>query len=255
MTRRVSVLIVAVAVAAGAAGAVLYARDSARTAKPPTGACTDWFVSPAYRREINSVRALVPRMKRAFAAPGLSVAIAADGKLVWSQGCGFADLERRRAVTRTTQFRVGSVSKTLTAATIARLAQQGPARRRRRHWSVRRGLTRWPRANPAPARRASRRHSPLPGRRSDQYAALPLAGGQHPHFRQRPPCRAAGRNVPLLELRLQPAGSGRREGNKLSLRECRPRRTADSTSPEVDDSRPPARGRHALLRGHRRAPC
>jgi len=118
-------VIAAVAVAAGAVGAVLYAGDSAPTAKPPTGACTDWFVSPAYRREINSVRALVPRMKRAFAAPGLSIAIAADGELVWSQGCGFADLERRRVVTRTTQFRVGSVSKTLTAATIARLGQQG----------------------------------------------------------------------------------------------------------------------------------
>jgi CubicO group peptidase (beta-lactamase class C family) len=118
-------VIAAVAVPAGAAGAALYARDSAPTAKPPTGACTDWFASPAYRREINSVRALVPRMKRAFAAPGLSIAIAADGKLVWSQGCGFADLGRRRAVTQTTQFRVGSVSKTLTAATIARLGQQG----------------------------------------------------------------------------------------------------------------------------------
>jgi serine beta-lactamase-like protein LACTB, mitochondrial len=125
MTRRVSMITAAVVIAAGAVGAVLYARDSAPTAKPPTGACTDWFVSPAYRREIDSVRALVPRMKRAFAAPGLSIAIAADGKLVWSQGCGFADLERRRAVTRTTQFRIGSVSKTLTAATIARLAQQG----------------------------------------------------------------------------------------------------------------------------------
>jgi serine beta-lactamase-like protein LACTB, mitochondrial len=64
-------------------------------------------------------------MKRAFAAPGLSVAVAADGKLVWSQSCGFADLRRRRAVTRTTQFRVGSVSKAVTAATVARLDQRG----------------------------------------------------------------------------------------------------------------------------------
>jgi hypothetical protein len=88
MTRRASIVIATVAVAAGAAGAVLYARDSAPTAKPPTGACTDWFVSPAYRREIDSVRALVPRMKQAFAAPGLSIAIAADGS---SCGCRAAD--------------------------------------------------------------------------------------------------------------------------------------------------------------------
>jgi serine beta-lactamase-like protein LACTB, mitochondrial len=71
------------------------------------------------------VRDLVPSMKRAFAAPGLSVAVAADGALVWSQSCGFADAARRLPVTRQTQFRVGSVSKPLTAATAARLAQLG----------------------------------------------------------------------------------------------------------------------------------
>jgi CubicO group peptidase (beta-lactamase class C family) len=64
-------------------------------------------------------------MKRAFAAPGLAVAVAADGKLVWSETCGFADRERRVDVTRTTQFRIGSVSKTLTAVTAARLHQKG----------------------------------------------------------------------------------------------------------------------------------
>ena len=64
-------------------------------------------------------------MKRAFAAPGLSVAVGANGRLVWSQSCGFADRGRRRAVLRTTQFRVGSVSKTLTAATVARLRERG----------------------------------------------------------------------------------------------------------------------------------
>lgn len=124
MTRRVVALVAIAAVAAGAVGAALYARSGTPTAKVPIDACRDWLAAPAYRGEINSVRALVPKMKHAFAAPGLAVAIAADGKLVWSQSCGFADRERRRAVTRTTQFRVGSVSKTLTAATVARLGQR-----------------------------------------------------------------------------------------------------------------------------------
>ena len=47
------------------------------------------------------------------------------GNLVWSESCGFADRGRRRKVTRSTQFRVGSVSKTLTAATVARLSERG----------------------------------------------------------------------------------------------------------------------------------
>lgn len=120
MTRR---LLVTVAVGAVAATAV-YAGGESTTTRP-TGACRDWVAVAEYRREIDSVRGLVPKLKRAFAAPGLSIAVAADGKLVWSQSCGFADLRRRRRVTRTTQFRIGSVSKPLTAATVARLAQQG----------------------------------------------------------------------------------------------------------------------------------
>jgi len=122
MTRRLLVAIAAIGVATGAA---LYARGSGGTAQPQPGVCRDWFAAPAYHREIDSVRTLVARMKRAFAAPGLSVAIAADGKLVWSQGCGFAALVRRRPVARTTQFRIGSVSKALTAAIVARLDQRG----------------------------------------------------------------------------------------------------------------------------------
>ena len=108
----------------GAAG-LLQARDRSRVAERRAGDCREWLAAKGYRREIASVRKLVPRMKRAFAAPGLSVAIAAGGKLVWSESCGFADRKRRREVSRTTQFRVGSVSKTLTAATIALLSERG----------------------------------------------------------------------------------------------------------------------------------
>ncbi len=110
---------------AGAAGAALSFRGGEPVAKPASGACRDWVAASAYGTEIEAVRALVPTMRRAFAAPGLSIAIAADGKLVWSQSCGFADAGRRRAVTRATQFRIGSVSKALTAAAVVRLDQRG----------------------------------------------------------------------------------------------------------------------------------
>ena len=113
-----------VAVSAAAVGASLYARGDAPAAKRPARACHDWFAARSYRPQITAVRPLVPKLQRAFAAPGLSLAIAANGKLVWSQSCGFADRERRRAVSRTTQFRVGSVSKSLTAAAVARLDQE-----------------------------------------------------------------------------------------------------------------------------------
>lgn len=57
--------------------------------------------------------------------PGLSVAVARDGAIVWTEGFGWADLEGRMPVTPRTQFRLGSVSKTLTAAALALLHERG----------------------------------------------------------------------------------------------------------------------------------
>jgi CubicO group peptidase (beta-lactamase class C family) len=57
--------------------------------------------------------------------PGVQIAVAIDGTLVWSEGFGYADAARRRPVTRETQFRVGSVAKPLTAAAVALLYEQG----------------------------------------------------------------------------------------------------------------------------------
>lgn len=57
--------------------------------------------------------------------PALSVAVAIDGKIVWAEGFGFANVERRTPVTPRTRFRTGSVSKTLTAAAVALLHDRG----------------------------------------------------------------------------------------------------------------------------------
>lgn len=123
MSRRGLALLAALAVLAGALAAAVFARRD--TDARAAGRCRDWVAARAYAKEIATVRPLVERMKRAFAAPGLSVAVAANGKLVWSESCGFADRMRRAAVRRETMFRIGSVSKTLTAAAAGRLAQQG----------------------------------------------------------------------------------------------------------------------------------
>jgi serine beta-lactamase-like protein LACTB, mitochondrial len=120
---KAAVLIAVAGLVALGAGAYVRSGGPAVERRPPE--CREWVVSRPYIREIASVRALVRKMKRSFAAPGISIAIAADGKLVWSESCGFADRNRRRAVLRTTQFRIGSVSKTLTAAAAARLHQLG----------------------------------------------------------------------------------------------------------------------------------
>lgn len=57
--------------------------------------------------------------------PGLSIAVGQDGKIIWSEGFGFADLEAKKPVTPHTMFRIGSVSKPLTAAGLMLLVEKG----------------------------------------------------------------------------------------------------------------------------------
>lgn len=99
-------------------------------------------VGPAYARQaacVSRVAVQPPARYRAAVAraraiictellphiPGVQVAVAVDGKLVWSEGFGYADVERQVPVNAATQFRIGSVSKPLTADAVALLVQQG----------------------------------------------------------------------------------------------------------------------------------
>jgi CubicO group peptidase (beta-lactamase class C family) len=57
--------------------------------------------------------------------PGFALAVAVDGKLVWSEAFGYADIAAKRPTTTETQFRIGSVSKPLTADAVAQLYEAG----------------------------------------------------------------------------------------------------------------------------------
>ena len=57
--------------------------------------------------------------------PGVQIAVARDGKVVFSKGYGVADIETSRPVTPQTLFRVGSVTKMVTGAVLAQLAADG----------------------------------------------------------------------------------------------------------------------------------
>src|SRR5688572_8669379 len=50
--------------------------------------------------------------------PGLSVAVGAGGEIVWAEGFGWADLEKRVPVAPETRFRVGTAAKVLTSAAV-----------------------------------------------------------------------------------------------------------------------------------------
>lgn len=58
-------------------------------------------------------------------APGVSVAAAVDGEIIWAEGFGYADVENSVPVTPLTKFRIGSVSKAMTAIAMAQAVERG----------------------------------------------------------------------------------------------------------------------------------
>jgi CubicO group peptidase (beta-lactamase class C family) len=56
--------------------------------------------------------------------PGLSVAVGAAGDIVWAEGFGWADLEKREPVAPATRFRIGTASKVLTSAAVGLLLEK-----------------------------------------------------------------------------------------------------------------------------------
>ena len=82
-------------------------------------------VSNPYGEAISAGRVLIDSLMAARNVPGLSIAVSVDGEVVWSEGFGFADLEQESPVLPTTKFRIGSISKSLTAAAVGQLYEQG----------------------------------------------------------------------------------------------------------------------------------
>jgi serine beta-lactamase-like protein LACTB, mitochondrial len=60
--------------------------------------------------------------------PGLSVAVGVGGDIVWAEGFGWADMEKRVPVAPGMRFRIGHASKSLTSAAVGLLLEKGQLR-------------------------------------------------------------------------------------------------------------------------------
>lgn len=78
----------------------------------------DWLGAVEQSREI--VRASLVAQN----LPGASVAVGAGGIIVWAEGFGFADLERRTPVAPGMRFRIGGASIPLTSAAVGLLLER-----------------------------------------------------------------------------------------------------------------------------------
>jgi CubicO group peptidase (beta-lactamase class C family) len=80
---------------------------------------------PTTRQVVSSVRRFITDTLRVLHAPGASICVIRDSSIIWSAGIGMADLEQRVPVTPATRFRIGSVSKALTAVALGKLYESG----------------------------------------------------------------------------------------------------------------------------------
>ena len=78
-----------------------------------------------YEETIKKCRKLLQSSMQRHGIPGAVVAVSVDGRIVWSEGIGLADVENNVPCSEDTIMRIASISKSLTAVAVAKAWQQG----------------------------------------------------------------------------------------------------------------------------------
>jgi serine beta-lactamase-like protein LACTB, mitochondrial len=120
---------------AGLAGVLMYMNVTAKPVHPNPQDVKSVAASaplPEWTGAVERARQSVRERLSKHNLPGLSVAVGVDHdgrqEIVWAEGFGFADIDKRTAVTPATRFRIGHVSKALTSAAVGLLVEQGRLR-------------------------------------------------------------------------------------------------------------------------------
>jgi len=98
---------------------------AAATSAAPLAAPAVTAAAQSRAAAVERARALVRAHQAELGIPGISAAVGIDGIVVWSEGFGYADLENRVPARATTLYRIGSVSKPVTATAVVQLALDG----------------------------------------------------------------------------------------------------------------------------------
>ena len=79
------------------------------------------IIDSTFIGQISEARKKIDTLKNLQDIPGISIAVGYQGKIIWTEGFGFSDLAKKERVTPETKFRIGSISKTMTALGLAKL--------------------------------------------------------------------------------------------------------------------------------------
>ena len=83
------------------------------------------WLAPAAMQAQSVVEDYMEQVRYMTGAPGISVAVAVKGEIVFSKGVGYAELENRTPATGSTVHNVGSVSKVLATVAVMQLVESG----------------------------------------------------------------------------------------------------------------------------------
>jgi CubicO group peptidase (beta-lactamase class C family) len=75
--------------------------------------------------QFDPVRARIRTVMASGNIPSVTVAVAQNGKIIWEEGFGFADMERRIPATPHTPYLLASISKPITATALMVLSERG----------------------------------------------------------------------------------------------------------------------------------
>jgi CubicO group peptidase (beta-lactamase class C family) len=74
---------------------------------------------------LDSLRAHIRRVLDSTKTPSMAVAVAKNGRIIWEEGFGVADLARGTPATPSTVYSMASISKPMTATGVMKLVEQG----------------------------------------------------------------------------------------------------------------------------------
>jgi CubicO group peptidase (beta-lactamase class C family) len=121
------VVLVIAGVLAAVLGVYTYMSLTAKPVHPDpqgvpsaTGATPDSKWTAAVEQARQAVRAHIVEKN----LPGVSVAVGVDQRVVWTEGFGFGDIEKRTPVAPSHRFRIGDASIPITAAAVGLLLEQ-----------------------------------------------------------------------------------------------------------------------------------
>ena len=79
-----------------------------------------------YSEKIEKAQEIANQFLEDKKIPGMSISVSKNGELVWSEGFGYSNIETKQKVNPSaTQFRIASISKSITAAALAKLVDDG----------------------------------------------------------------------------------------------------------------------------------